>query len=473
METGALEQELDWAVQEFGDAQLGDARRTARLVELARALGAQPEASLPQALDAAALKAAYRFFDNDGVEHEAMLAAHVRSTYARARELPVILAAQDTTYVDYAAHPHTQGLGPTNEAGGHGLLVHQSVAFSPEGLPLGVLSQQIWARDPGQRGQRHTRRARPIEDKESHKWLRGLEAAAALKASGFEGHVVSVGDREADIYEVFLAAQAQGVQLLVRAAWDRRLSGPQAHLWAALAAAPMLGHTQVDVPRNPTRAARSAEVELRAAAVTLIAPRSRRELGPVSIHALWAIERDAPPGIEPLEWMLLSSLPIDSEARALQTLQWYRCRWQIEVFHRVLKSGCRIEQRQLESIERLQRLLALYAVIAWRVLYATMLARAVPQMPATVLLKTEEWEALYCRIHFTPIPCATAPPLRQAVRWIATLGGFIGRASDSEPGATTLWRGFQHLIHITDMYQIMKPHPPPPPSKRRKNVGKG
>ena len=166
-------------------------------------------------------------------------------------------------------------------------------------------------------------------------------------------------------------------------------------------------------------------------------------------------------------------MPVRSAEEALQCLDWYAARWGIECWHRVLKSGCRIESRQLESFERLQRLLTLYAVIAWRILYATMLARLVPGMSCTAILNEDEWQALYCRIHHTSRPPATAPPLRQAIRWIAQLGGFIGRANDGEPGTQTLWKGFQELIPMTEMYRIMKPQQTSsaPLKSTKKNVG--
>lgn len=181
-------------------------------------------------------------------------------------------------------------------------------------------------------------------------------------------------------------------------------------------------------------------------------------------------EPQPPAEVEPLDWKLLTSVPVISAEDALERLEWYAARWGIERWHFILKSGCRIEMRQLESAERLQRLFTVYAVIAWRIFYATLLARLVPDIACTAVLQDDEWEALYCRIHHAPVPPATPPPLREVVRWIARLGGFLGRTGDGEPGSKTLWQGFQELIPMTEMYRIMKPHLKPglsPP----KNVG--
>ena len=457
-------EDLDWVSREFGGADLGDARRDARLVELARALAQRPEVSLPQALeDRAGLKAAYRFFDNEEVSAREILAPHGVSSIERMRGEPVILAVQDTTFIDYSGHRATEGLGPMNDKDGWGLLCHGTLAFTPEGLPLGVLGLRVWARDPEHPPGRVARRKRMIQDKESYKWIDSVQALARLREQLPGTRLVSVADREGDVYEFFAQAQALGVDLLVRAAWDRRVEDPHGYVWASLAKAPLLAQQQLQLPRRSSRPARVAKLSLRACAITLKPPRNHTgaPLAPIRLWALWAREMHPPAKVEPIEWMLLSTVPIDSAEQACERLQWYARRWGIEIWHRILKGGCKIEARQLESFERLHRMLSLYAVIAWRILYARMLARLAPDVSAGAVLAPEEWQALYCRIHRTPIPPATAPPLRQALRWIARLGGFLGRTGDGEPGVQTIWNGFHELIALTDMYRIMNPDKPP------------
>jgi hypothetical protein len=461
-----------WAQTEFGAAALGDARRTARLVQMARRLAERPEASLPQALeDGAALKAAYRFFDNAEVAHEKILASHVVSSLGRMQGHEVILAVQDTTVIDYSTHLATAGLGPVHTQGGHGMLCHGTLAFTPQRLPLGVVGLRLWTRAATKLGKTH--RSRAITDKESHKWIDSVHAVAALKQRMPGARWVSVADRESDVFEFFTEAQAVGVDLLVRAAWNRNVVGPQAQVFASLAAAPVIAHKQLALPASGKRKARTAKLEIRACALTIKSPRNglAHGLAPLELWGVWAYESQPPAGVEPLDWKLLTSVPVTSAAHALERLDWYAARWGIEQWHKILKSGCRIEMRQLESAERLQRLLTLYAVIAWRILYATLLARAVPNVRCTAFLQDDEWEALYCRIHRVPTPPATAPPLRQAVRWIAQLGGFLARTSDGEPGSKTLWQGFQELIPMTEMYRIMKPYLKPNLSPHAKNVG--
>ncbi len=370
----------------------------------------------------------------------------------------VILAVQDTTFIDYAGHRATEGLGPMNDGDGWGLLCHGALAFTPEGLPLGVLGLRVWARDPKNRGIKATRRLRAIEDKESYKWLDSVQALARLREQLPGTRLVSVADRKGDVYEFFTQAQALGVDMLVRAAWDRRVESPQGHhVWSTLAKAPLLAQQRLQLPRSPGRAPRVAKLSLRACPITLQPPADHASpnLEPIGLWALWACEMRPPAGVKAIEWMLLTTIPIDSAEQACERLQWYARRWGIEVWHRILKGGCKIEARQLESFDRLQRLLSVYAVIAWRILYARMLARFAPNVSASAILAPDEWQALYCRIHCTSTPPATASPLRQALRWIARLGGFLERTSDGEPGVQTIWNGFHELIALANMYRIM------------------
>src|ERR1035437_1356301 len=377
----------DWVSRDFGGADLGDARRYARLVGLARALAKRPEFSLPQALEErSALKAAYRFFDNEDVKMRDILAPHIASSVERMRGQPIILAVQDTTYIDYSGHRATEGLGPMNDRDGWGLLCHGTLAFTPEGLPLGVVGLRVWARDPKNRRLNATRPGRAIEDKESYKWLDSVQALARLREQLPDTRLVSVADREADVYEFFNEAQALGVDLLVRASWDRRVEGPQGHVWSTLAKAPLLARQPLHLPRRSSQAARVAKLSLRACPITLKPPNhTGATLEPISLWALWACEMSPPAGLKAIEWMLLTTIPIDSAEQACERLQWYARRWGIEIWHRILKGGCKIEARQQESFNRLQRLLSVYAVIAWRILYACMLARLAPNVSASAI----------------------------------------------------------------------------------------
>jgi hypothetical protein len=373
-----------WAVTEFAEAELGDARRTQRLIRVATVLAQQPMASLPEACGSPAeLKATYRLFDNEAIAPAELLASHVSATYERVVRVPRMLAVQDTTEVDWTAHPATTGLGPIGSPTHQGVMVHSTLAFTPERVPLGLLAQAVWVRDTEKMGQRATRRQRPIAEKESYKWLCSLAAVNEARHECPQTHFVSVGDREADVYDLFVAERAEGVDLLVRAAWDRRVVHDERYLWATVLAQPIAEIVPVHVPRHGAQPARTAVLTLRFGAVELCPPGHRRaeRLPAVTVWAVHVVEDYPPAGVEPLDWLLLTTRAVPSAIEGLECVEWYACRFGIEVWHKVLKSGCRIEARQLESAARLQRCLTLFSVIAWRIVYATLLSRTLPELP--------------------------------------------------------------------------------------------
>lgn len=444
-------------MEEFGAAALGDARRSKRLVALARRLALSPHCSFPQALPGPQLKAAYRFFDNPAVDTDGVLATHIGRTVGRVAQLPVVLVAEDTTEFDLSHLPATQGLGYVSSALAlRGFLMHSLLAVSPEGLPLGILGLKTWIRPPEQIGKKHRRKRLPVTEKESVKWLEGLTQLGTLKERCPHTRLVAVCDREADIYELFVAERPAGVDWLVRAAWDRGVVHPQRHLWATMGTAPLLGHAEVRLPPREKRTGRLARLAIRCAPVRLRPPRARARLPEQEVYAVWAREQAVPPEAEPLEWMLLTTVPTRTAAEALERLAWYTRRWTIESWHRVLKSGCRIEARQFGELDRFVRATSLFAVIAWRILYATMLARLDAQLPCETLLPAIEWQALYCRIHGTSTLPRQPPTLGEAIAWVAQLGGHLSRTHDRPPGPTVLWRGFLALHEITQMYRIFR-----------------
>jgi hypothetical protein len=431
------------------------------LVEVATSMAERPSVSLPEMCgDRARLKAAYRFFADDGVRPESILRSQVQATIGRLADEPVVLAVQDTTVLQYTQHRAMLGLGDINASEQRGLFVHSTLALTPKRVPLGLLAQDVWARDPASIGQRATRKERPIAEKESLKWLTSAEAVKAVQAQCPTTHLISVGDREADVYDLFLVERPARVDLLIRAAWDRQVDAPQEQLWAAVAAAPVAATTTVTIARHSGQPARTAAVTIRVQSVTLCPPHHREaeHLAPVPVTAIWVVEPEPPAGCAPIEWLLLTTVPVTTAEQASEIVDWYACRWEIEVWHTILKSGCRIEARQLETATRLHRCLTVSSVVAWRILNLTRLARDHPDLPCSVVLEPEEWQALACRTLRTATPPSSPPTLRQAVHWIARLGGFLGRSADGEPGPATLWRGFHHLAELTAMYHLLS-HP--------------
>lgn len=446
---------VDWAEEELGRARLGDHRLVERACTLARSFYARPREALPQACGSlAATKAAYRFFAHPHVTLSALLESHYESTARRVAAEAVVLAVQDTTSLNYSTHPATEQLGPIGSqlAGGPvGIHVHSTLAFNVAGTPLGLLDVQHWTRDPAEFGINHKRKKRAFEEKESVRWRRSLEALERRQAAWPGTRLVSVGDREADIYELFVWATAQPGRpaLLVRAEQDRLLAEGQPTLWAQVLAQPVAGELKVAVPRRHNRPSRVASLSVRFAAVVLQPPDRKGRLGPVRVWAVLAREAAPPPGLAPLEWMLLTTLEVTDVAIAIEKLRWYALRWGIEVFHRVIKSGCKVEDRQLGTADALTACLALDLVVAWRIYRLSKLGRETPDVPCTVYFADHEWQALVAAVHrdARAVP-ATPPNLHEAMRMVASLGGFLGRKGDGEPGAETLWRGLQRLDAI-------------------------
>jgi len=459
----------DWAAEEFGGVRLGDARLEARAQVIARDFYARPQGQIPQACGTRAkTKAAYRFFDHPRTTMQALLQPHYEATARRARAEPVVLAVQDTTSLNYDAQPAIERLGPigTSAERWYGLMVHDTLAFTPAGVPLGLIDVQCWARDAEAFGVKHQRKHRPIELKESHKWLKSVQAAAKLQAGAPHTQVVSVGDREADLFELFdqVRSLAPAPQLLIRAAQNRALVAEQAKLWEHLAAQPVAGFQDLELARRGGRAARSARLAISYARVMLKPPQRLAGLAPVSLWAVLAREVDAPALAQPLEWVLLTTCEVHSLAQALEKLHWYTQRWGIEVYHRTLKSGCQIETRQLGNADRIQACLAIDLVVAWRILHLTRLGREHPEEPCTVYFEEAQWKALLTFVRRDANVPATPPSLREATRMVASLGGFLGRKGDGEPGTQTLWLGLQRLDDITAMYLVFTEtfaRPPP------------
>jgi hypothetical protein len=450
----------NWAEVEFGQCALGDERLTRRLVTLAQDFYAQPTASIPQACggDRAKTKAAYRFLDNGRTTMQALLDPHYRATEARMATHQVVLAVQDSTSLNYTAHPATEGLGPIGSSvTAIGLQVHSTLAMTTDGTPLGFVDVQAWARDANAFGQRKTSKKRALEDKESVKWLNSYKATAKVQERLPETMIVSVGDREADIFDLFILERdsASGPKLLMRAMQNRCVKSEQGHLWPTLEAQPPAGLQIIQVPRQGNRPARTAELAVRFAKVELIRPNRCRGKGNVSVWAVLAREEQAPEGVTPLEWMLLTTVPVETFDQAIERLGWYTQRWTIEVLHRILKSGCQVENRQLGHADRIEACLAIDLVVAWRIHHLNKLGRESPDIPCTVYFEDAEWKALVALSTNNPVPPPQPPTLRQAIRLTARLGGFLGRKGDGEPGTQTLWLGLQKLEAATAMWRVM------------------
>jgi hypothetical protein len=449
-----------WVEKEFSRANLGDRRLNRRLVFLVQHRAQAIQASIAQSCQGlSGMRSAYRFYDNERIHREQILAPHRQTTLSRMKAHRVVLAVQDTTQIDLTAHPHTQGVGYLQDLAHTGFLLHSTLMVTPKHLPLGLIQQQVWIRDPKDYGKRDKRHTRPTAEKESQKWLDSLQAVADLQPEVPDTRVVSVGDSEADAFDLFAQAQKLSVSFVVRACRDRLIMAePEAHLWRALESQPVMGTYAVVLPRQADRPARTATLSLRWMPVELRSTLRRKEQSVVTGWAIQAQEDHPPAGQKPIAWRLITNVPTDTREQVEERLDWYSCRWVVEMFHRVLKSGCRIEERQFDDLANTQRFLAVDSVVAWHVLYLTLTGREMPQASCECLLESYEWQALYCFIHKTNTLPAQPPTLAQATHWIAQLGGFAG-SKNVQPGTTVIWRGLQRLTDISQAWLVFHGDP--------------
>lgn len=460
--TETAEYNGDWTTDELSEVSLGDKRLDWRLLDSAKKLASRPSVSINRACDDwADTKATYRLFANQKTTEEKILQPHQSQTQARMAKYDRCLVLQDTSYLDYSHHPSKKGMGSigTTKQNLTGMVMHSAIAITLEGLPLGTLSQQIWSRDEALNALTpQEKRKRPIEEKESYKWLKSLSQSVEYKPP--DTQLITVGDSESDIFEFFNHASELETDLLVRAGQNRCVCEPEVgHLWSLLDKQPIAGQLAVHVNKRQNQPARDTTVSVRYMSLSLKPPQHlRATMGPIALYGILVQEIETSSDVEPICWLLLTTVPVCTFDEAAERIEWYCLRWQIEILHKILKSGCHIEDAQLDSDTRLKPLIALYTIIAWRLFWLTFLTRTDPDTPASAMLAPHELQALYWFHHKQPLPDSSCPTVHQATRWIAQLGGFLNRKRDGEPGVTVIWRGWQRLNDISDAYLTF--HPP-------------
>lgn len=471
-----------WVVDEMGTAKLGDKRLNARLAQILSQLAARPTASIPAACGGRAeMVAAYRFCENENTSFGNILQPHIDATRQRMAAQSVVVLAQDTSEVD-VTRPDQQvaGAGPLDGDSRRGALLHLMHAFTPDGTPLGTVFATAWTR--GEESvcaslSRAERAAIPIEEKESYRWVTTLRQARAEARFCPATRLICVADSEADIYEVLVEGvrEPQVSDWIVRACQDRALFCENGQntgdklVREHLMQQPVLFGNTIQVRgrkakvacetrgRRQPRQSRNAEVVVRAASVTLRPPRRPdRTLPPVTVNVVLVSEADPPPGDERVEWLLVTSLPIDNAEQVREIIQDYCVRWMIEIFFRVLKSGCRVEERLFEYMDRLLTCLALYVIVAWRTLYVCRLGRSCPEISCELVFEPAEWKSVW-KVVRREDPPAVPPPLGVFVRLVAQLGGYVNKKRVDPPGPQTIWIGLQRMHDFATCWQLFGP----------------
>jgi Transposase DNA-binding/Transposase Tn5 dimerisation domain len=473
-----------WVQDELLTVNLGDRRLDNRLALLLDQFSSKPNESIPAACGGwAEIQAAYRFFANDKATPEKVLAPHRQATIERCRQQSVVLVPQDTSELD-CTRPNEKVGGPLSDEQHWGFHIHPCLAMTPDRIPLGVFHTHMWARDLNDYHKRLQAKSKRIEDKESLRWLEGYQQACLLQRE-ISGQVVSLADSEGDIYEYFMAwadtSAGRTADFIVRACQNRALSktdpayekGVITLLWEAVENTPVRGHRTIEVSARPAqtgdgsrrrqaRSARTARVTIQAATVSLRGPRRpgaegepSQRLPDVTVNVV-LVREENPPANEPaIEWLLITSLPVSSLSEIETVVDDYCCRWLIETFFKVVKSGCQVEKLQLETTERLMTCVAVYLIVAWRILYLVHLGRECPDMPCDSVLMPAEWQAVW-RVVKEEAPPKKVPSLGVMVELIAQLGGYIPRKNEV-PGPKTMWIGLQRTRDFALIWEMFHP----------------
>lgn len=507
---------------ELEDASFGDTRVDSRsrmiLTNLYEGIGNGMSASFGGSSE---IKAAYRFFDNNLVNPEKILSTHYKKTITRIREHKIVGLIQDTTDIDMKHMEEVENLGVLNDTKRPGCSLHPVIAFTPDKLCLGVVDAKFMIRQPEELGKKESNNLRDIKDKESYRWIEGYQIACKIAEQCPETLCVSIGDRESDIYELFLESTKGRAELLARAWHNRLVSVPQSEknhrlleenkrlneengrlaaaneklrhrkdttnlrkdnsaqiienskiiklnikaieedesivntLLYQIKRGSIVGTIEFTLPEGRGKKSRLVKQTVRAARVTLRPSRHKRELSEISINAVLLEEIESPEGEEAISWMFLTTLPINTLEEIQLIITLYLSRWGIELFFKVLKSGCKIEELRFREASRLQACVSVYMIVAWRVLHAVFIGRACPKLPCSILFELDEWQSVYAVIKKSHPP-EKPPSLNEFMDMVATLGGYRNRKTDGPPGMKVIWVGIQAMHKLASGWQAFR-----------------
>lgn len=446
---------MSWVEEEFSGVDLKDKRLNKRLIQTTELFSANPSQSINRSIeDFNAKKAAYRLFDNDKCSPKRILEPHLKKTTDRISGHKRVLSLHDTSFLNYDSHVKTTGIGcigghskKKDEDSAQGLIFHGAMAVSETGVPLGMQSIRIWSRDDNMNW-----------EKESERWIEGIRAAR--KSVTGDTEMVFITDREGDQYDLIKEAINLRCELIVRSKHDRKINGKDYYLSWHLANQVPAGTVLVNDPKNK----RKANVSVSFSKIAFNDPSINRakhlslpNVNRVELFVVEAKEIDPPEGIEALHWTLLTTLPVRNLEEALLIVDYYRKRWNIESYFKVLKKGCcDVEECRLQDRDRLEKYLTLFSIIAWRLYWMVHVHKNDPKADSSIVLTEIEKRTLFCHINKTKkINNFPKMTVREVIRSIAKMGGFNGRKGDGNPGMITLWRGWIKLQDKVEMYEIM------------------
>lgn len=450
---------MGWAQAEMETISFIDKRLDKRSSKVLEALGNNPSLSIPAACGGwAETKAAYNFFRNEDVTLKKIMKAHREATFKRMEHYDTLLFISDTTEVEYSG---SKEIGILRHKEDYGFLLHPIIVITPERLCLGVTDAELLYRK--ELGKKKLRKKRPIEEKESYRWIRGYRKINEIANQFPDKRIISISDSESDIYELLAETQSikgDKAQWVIRSAYDRRVEKTEAgldvkgKLWEEMYNAPAIAEVSFKLKRRDGKAERLIKQKISTRKIKLSpCKKNGVEVCSIEINAVLAYEVEPPQGEEPVEWLLLTSLPVEEANEALEILRFYLARWEVEVFFKILKSGCKIEELQLENQRNIEPCIAMYMITAWRVMYLMMLGRETPEMDSQIIFHEYEWKSVYVAVKKEPPP-QKAPTLGEMIKLIAKLGGYLNRARDGVPGPKVIWIGIQRMKDIALGWEI-------------------
>jgi len=457
---------MSWVQEELASVDLGDKRLDKRIRKICESLYKRPMSSINEACHSwKDTKAAYRLFENEKITASKILRPHREATIERARNYKTVLAIQDTTFFNFSQHKKKRGMGniESRRRNLKGLLAHNTLITTTDGVPLGLFDQEIFARTGNKYEGKYYQVS--IEQKEDYRWIKAAETVISYMPASVRA--VNVCDREADIYEFLDSVEKRGGCYLIRANHNR-IIGEKKKRWEQeedvflndlISKGDIQGTIQIEVIDKKTKKKRQATLDVKFKELIITAPRrlhsSYKNQPSIKCYVVDVQEPHPSAEHERIHWRLLTNVPVATLEDAIERVVWYKQRWTVEVYHKVLKSGCTVEDCRLTDFNRLQRCITLYSIVAWRLLWMTKAGKETPDLPCTVAFADDEWKILYAVTHDTREIPKEIPTLREAIRWMAKMGGFLGRKSDGEPGIIVVWRGWQQLNTLAHAYNIL------------------
>lgn len=452
---------MGWVEEEFEAIDLGDNRLNNRIINIVEALGLAPGRTIPQTFKSwGEIKACYNFFSNESVSEQKLLAPHIEKTLERIREHTVVLLLSDTTDINYTTKEAMTGKERLDNKQ-NGLWLHPTIAVTPERLTLGIVDANFWHRQPEaaqkDAASQTARDKAPIEEKESYRWLQSYLRACEIAKEVSETQIINITDRDGDITELFETAIEQEKQgtfacFIVRSQYNRCLEERdeetriQKKLWQRLKETTAIGEIEFTVSPTEKRKGRKVKQQIKAVSIILKPANAYKRSKKVKMNAVMAIEENPPDGEEAIVWVFITNLPINNFDEVCKIIKYYLCRWEIELFFKVLKSGCKIEERQLQTTDRMKNLISIFMILAWRVLFTMMLGRVCSEMSASEVFEEAEWKAVYKIVNNKKNLPRKPPRLGEFIILIAILGGYVDKKGAGPPGVKTMWKGMARMV---------------------------